>query len=340
MRMRPLGGSGIEVSTVILGAWAIGGWQWGGIRESEAIDAIHAAPDNGINCIDTAPVYGWGRSEELVGKALQGGLRHRMVVASKCALVWDGSGEDGTYLYSGGKLGKVPDDSPERVCRVFINTRPQHIRRGLEDSLRRLRTDYIDLFQTHWQDATTPIEDTMAELLKMKREGKIRAIGCSNATPEQMDRYRALGPLDVDQEKFSMLDRAREKDCLPYCAENGIAFLAYSPLGQGLLTGAVGPERVFGPDDMRSMNPRFSLESRKRIADFLQTIRPIADDYRLSYAQLVTAWTLAQPGCSHAILGARNVEQVRENAKGGAVVLDDAAVLQITEQVGRFLKDS
>lgn len=330
--MRELGGSGIMASAVAFGAWAIGGWNWGGADEDESVAAIHAAIDNGMTFIDTAPVYGFGRSEEIVGKALRGGYRQKVVLASKCSLNWEG---EGFFHFASDDAGKV-DDPAKAKYRVCRNGRANWIRRGVEESLRRLGTDVIDVMQTHWQDPETPIAETMGELLRLKKEGKIRAIGCSNASTDDMNAYRASGELDVDQEKYSMLDRDRENDNLPYCAENNVAFLAYSPLAQGLLTGAVGVEREFKPGDGRRDNPRFSVENRKKILNFLESIKPIADDHRLTYGQLVTAWTLAQPGCSHVLLGARTPEQVKENAKGGEVILEQSAVEKITKSLSTF----
>jgi aryl-alcohol dehydrogenase-like predicted oxidoreductase len=186
-----------------------------------------------------------------------------------------------------------------------------------------LKTDHIDLYQTHWQETTTPIADTMAELLKLKEEGKIRAIGCSNATPEQMDEYRAAGQLDSDQERYSMIDLKHETDNLPYCADNNMAFLAYSPIGQGLLTGKMGPDRVFNDGDLRNGNKRFSVENRAKVAAMLDEFRPIADGRGISMTQLTVAWTIAQRGCSHALVGARTPEQARENAAAGDIVLNE-----------------
>lgn len=326
MRMRELGTSGIQASVVAFGAWAIGGWNWGGTSEDESVASIHAAIDLGMTFIDTAPMYGYGRSEEILGKALAGGRRNHVVLASKCGLTWDGQG---TFHIYTDDVGKSADAATAKYT-VCKNGRADVIRKGVEDSLRRLRTDYIDLMQTHWQDPATPIEETMGELMRLKKEGKIRAIGCSNATPDDMDKYRASGQLDTDQEKYSMLDRQREDDNLPYCAEHKLSFLAYSPLAQGLLTGAVGPDREFGPGDGRRDNPRFSQEGRRRVLAFLQSVKPIADDYGLTYGQLVAAWTLAQPGCTHILLGARTPEQVTENVKGGAATLEDEAVREIT----------
>lgn len=339
MQMRALGASGIEASAVAFGAWAIGGWMWGGTEEKEAVAAIHAALDNGINLIDTAPMYGMGRSEEILGKALQGGRRQKAIIASKCSLVWDGSGEDGLFFFGADDQRRLPDDTVNPKYKVYKNNKPHLIRKGVEESLARLKTDVIDLLQTHWQEPTTPIEETMGELMKLKQEGKIRAIGCCNASPEEMDKYRAAGQLDTDQEKFNMIDRGMLEKNLPYCAKNKVAFLAYSPLAQGLLTGAIGPDRIFPEGDLRRTNPRYSQENRKKVAEFLATIKPVADDYKLTLGQTVTAWTLAQTGCSHVLLGARNAKQVEENAKGGAAKLDNAALALVTRAMNEKLKD-
>ncbi len=338
MQMRPLGASGIQASAVAFGAWAIGGWMWGGTEERESIEAIHAALDNGINLIDTAPMYGMGRSEEIVGKALQGGLRNKAIIATKCSMVWDGSGEDGTYFFPADDQRRLPDDTPNPKYKVYKNNKPRLVRKGVEESLKRLKTDVIDLFQTHWQDPTTAIEETMGELMRLKREGKIRAIGCCNAAPEEMDKYRAAGQLDSDQEKYNMIDRGMEGKNLPYCAKNKLAFLAYSPLAQGLLTGAIGPDRVFAAGDLRGKNPRYGMENRQKVAGFLAAVKPIADDHKLTLGQLVTAWTLAQTGCSHVLLGARNAKQVVENAKGGAAALDAASVAAVGKAMEERLK--
>ncbi|MDR0361699.1 MAG: aldo/keto reductase [Planctomycetota bacterium] len=318
MKLRKLGSSGIDASVIAFGAWAIGGWMWGGADEKEAIDAIHAALDNGINLIDTAPIYGFGRSEEIVGKALKGGWRKKAVVASKCGLVWEGT--EGIHNFDSSEA--IIDGNPRSKYHVYRFLGPKSIRREVENSLKRLGVDVIDVMQTHWQESTTPISETAGELLKLRQEGKIRAIGCSNATPEQMDEYRKVAPLDVDQEKYSMLDLTPEKTNLPYCEKNNVAFFAYSPLAQGLLAGAIGPDRVFSDTDQRAHDERYSIANRKLIMGFLEEIKPVADKHGLTYGQLVAGWTVSQPGCSHALLGARSVKQVIENAKAGSANLD------------------
>lgn len=306
MRYRALGQSGIEASAIAFGAWAVGGWWWGGADDSDSVVAIQRALDLGMDFIDTAPVYGMGHSEEIVGKAING-RRDEVVLATKCGLVWNT--DRGThFFYQAGKS-----------VRRYLGA--ESIRYEVEQSLHRLQTDYIDLYQTHWQDATTPISETMGTLLELKQEGKIRAIGVSNATVEQMDEYRAAGPLDADQEKYSMLDRKLDEAQLPYCERNSISGLAYSPLAQGLLTGKVTPDRELSEGDLRAGTPRFSVENRTRILAFLETIRPIAEEHGATFGQLALAWTVARPGMTYALAGARNAAQVDENAGAADVEL-------------------
>jgi len=325
MRYRPLGQSGIEASVVALGAWAIGGWYWGGTDETQSIDAIHAALDAGINFIDTAPVYGLGRSEAIVGKAIAG-RRDQVVIASKCGVVWHT------------QKGKFRLEADGKQVYRYLGA--ESIRYEIEESLRRLQTDYIDLYQTHQQDPTTSIEETMGILLELKEQGKIRAIGVSNETADHMEQYRKLGPVDSDQERYSILDQHIEEEQLPYCRNHGIAVLAFSPLEQGLLTGKVTTEREFPEDDLRTDKPGFDIDSRRRINTMLkQDFQPIADRHGLTLAQLAIAWTIAQPGLTHALVGARNPQQAAENAAAGDVVLssqESAAMNQAVHKRGLF----
>jgi len=323
MRQRPLGQSRIEASVVGLGTWAIGGWMWGGTDERDAIDAIQASIDSGITLIDTAPAYGLGRSEQILGKAIAQ-RRDQVVLATKCGLVWDTDKGTPFVMQNGRQIHR------------YLG--PESIKRECEQSLQRLGTDHIDVYQTHWQDSTTPIEDTMSALLDLKREGKIRAIGVSNATIEQIAEYEAIGPLDTDQEKYSMLDRNLEPVHLPYLRKNNIAFLAYSPLANGLLSGKITPSRQFSGDDLRLNNARFTDENRQWVANVLREFEPIAKEHGATIAQLVIAWTLEQPGVTHALVGGRNRKQALENAGAGDVVLSaeelnliDQAIEQLNE---------
>jgi len=329
MRYRELGQSGIKASVVGLGAWAIGGWMWGGTEEKESIETIKTALDSGINLIDTAPVYGFGLSEEIVGRAIKG-IRAGVVIATKCGLVWNK--EAGEFHFMSDEKA-VRSDSGN--IKVFKYLAPDSVRREMEMSLRRLGTEYIDLYQTHWQDATTPVEDTMNELLKLKQEGKIRAIGVSNVTTAHLDRYRKTGQLDTDQESYSMLDRQKEKDLLPYCAEHGLAFLAYSPLARGLLTGKISPDRVFRDGDQRKDNPRFNRENRIKVRKMMDALAPFAEKYDGTLTQLAIAWVLHQKGCTHALVGARKTHQVLENAKAGDIILTSGDLRAINLVIDR-----
>ncbi|RVP98790.1 aldo/keto reductase [Sinorhizobium meliloti] len=304
--MREIGRSGVAASAVGLGTWAIGGWMWGGTDERESVAAIHASLDAGVTLIDTAPAYGLGRAEEIVGKALSG-RRDKAVIATKCGLVWHT--RQGNHFFD-------QDGRP-----VHRHLGRESIFHEVEQSLSRLGTDYIDLYITHWQDPTTPIEETMRALEDLRAAGKIRAIGASNVNLEELEIYVKIGGLDAIQERFSMLDREIEVQLLPVTTANGVATLSYSPLALGLLSGSIGPERVFSGDDQRRDNPRFSVANREKVTRFAEAIRPIAQEHEASIAQIVIAWTLAQPGITFALCGARNPAQALDNARAGTIRL-------------------
>jgi methylglyoxal reductase len=331
MKYRSLGKSGIQASVVGFGAWAIGGWMWGGTRKNDPAGAIRAAIDHGINLIDTAPMYGYGHSEELVGAALKG-IRDKVVLATKCGMVW--YKQEGDKFFDASETGEAASEADKKY-EVYINLRPAMIRYEIEESLRRLKTDRIDLYQTHWQDSTTRTEDVMAELLSLKQEGKIRAIGCSNATVEQMERYLSVGQLDTDQEQYSMLQRQHEADNLIFCRDHELAFLAYSPMALGILSGKIGPNHVFGEGDVRRGNPWYQPGNRSKVDALLTVIRSIAEDKGVTIAQTVIAWTVAQPGCSHALVGARNPDQAIANAKAGEIQLTDDEIRAIRKVVNQ-----
>ena len=318
MQQRDLGSSGIQASVVAFGAWAIGGgpW-WGPTDDGESIRAIHAALDAGINLIDTAPVYGFGRSEEVVGKALKG-RRDRAIIATKCGLWWD----DDTGVIHFEQLGYT----------VRRTLDPRTIRREVETSLKRLGTDRLDVLQTHWQAPEkfkTPIADTMACLMELKQQGKIRAIGASNVTTAEMDEYRRGGPLAVCQPRYSLLDRRSEADVLPYCHQHNIATLVYSPLEQGLLTGKIGMEKKFTVEEFRNRIAWFKPANRQRVLAMLGGWQDLTAKYRCTLGQLVIAWTVAQPGVTCALCGARKAADAIENAGAGALQLDAADLARI-----------
>lgn len=323
MLKRTIGSSGIEASAVGLGTWAIGGWMWGGTDEARSIAAIHAAIDEGVTLIDTAPAYGQGVAEEIVGKALQD-RRDKVVIATKCGLVWHTQKGNHFFDYEG------------RPVHRYLGA--SSIVHEVEQSLKRLRTDVIDHYITHWQDPTTPVAETMEALVRLKEAGKIRSIGASNTTPEDVAAYLAAGPLDAIQEEYSMLKRDIETTHLPLCREKGVSVLSYSSLALGLLTGKIGPDRVFNGDDLRKDNPRFSPENLRRVAALMETIRPIAETHGASPAQIVIAWTLAQPGITFALCGARNPVQAKENAAAGRIRLAPQELDAISAAAGTHLE--
>lgn len=311
---REIGRTGIMASAVGLGTWAIGGWMWGGTDEAAAVRAIEASVEAGISLIDTAPAYGLGRSEELVGKAIAG-RRDKVVIATKCGLNWHH-----------GKGNRFFEEAGMPVHRYLG---ADGIVYEVEQSLKRLGTDHIDLYITHWQDPTTPIADTMEALFRLKAEGKIRAIGASNLSPEELAAYLATGGLDAIQERYSMLDRGIEQTLLPMAEPAGVSTLSYSSLALGLLTGKVSATRVFEGDDLRAADPRFSAENRQHAADFAAALAPLAAAHSASIAQLVIAWTIQRPGITFALCGARDPSQAIDNARAASLRLDAAALALI-----------
>lgn len=315
MEKRKLGRSRLEVTAVGLGCWVIGGWMWGGADDRQSIAAIRRAVDLGVNFIDTGPVYGYGHSEELVGVALEGHLSG-VVLATKCGIVWPPR--------EGRRFFVATDGTPIRY-----NLEPDSIIDECEQSLRRLRTDVIDLYQCHWPDEGTPIEDTMAALLKLQEQGKIRAIGVSNYSVEQMKESIKHGSLASDQPQYNMLDRSIEAEILPFCRRNHIGVIAYSPLARGILTGKVTMGREFKKGDHRADIPWYQPKNRRRVLEFLEKIKPIADGHNATLAQLAVNWVICQDGITTAICGARTPEQVEENVKAGEFKLTAAEIAEI-----------
>src|SRR6202049_639114 len=248
MEFANIADAGLTVSRVGLGTWAIGGWMWGGTDDEESIATIRAAVERGVNLIDTAPAYGFGRSEEIVGQAIADGrLRSRVVIATKTGLEWKGG-------------------------KVFRNASRARILREVEDSLRRLRTDYIDIYQVHWPDPLVTIEETAEAMRTLLEQGKIRAIGVSNFSVIQMERFRRVAPLHVLQRPYNLFERAIETDLLPYCRRNKIATLGYGALCRGLLSGRIQAGTVFDGDDLRRTDPKFR---KPRFAEYVTAVQKL-----------------------------------------------------------------
>src|ERR1700704_6220562 len=281
-------GTHIISSRIALGTWAIGGWMWGGTDDKESIRTIHAALDQGINLIDTAPIYGYWRSEEIVGEALrQHGRRESAILATKVGVDW-----------TNGKIER--------------NSTRQRILQELEDSLRRLQTDYIDIYQVHWPDPLVPIEETADTLREAYDQGRIRAIGVSNYSPEQMERFKAIAPLHTIQPPYNLFEREIERDVLPYALGRGITSFTYGALCRGLLSGAMRIDRQFAKDDMRkTTDPKFQPA---HLAEYLNAASKLDAFAREHFGKrvihLAVRWLLDQPGVGVALWGARRPEQL------------------------------
>jgi len=306
-------GNTLHVKPIALGTWAMGGStaSWGRVDDRESIAAIHQAIDLGVNLIDTAPIYGQGHSETVVGNAIQG-RRDRVILATKCGLTFPRS----------------PDDPPTRCLSR------QRVIDECEASLRRLRTDTIDLYQCHWPDPSTPISETMSALTELLTQGKIRAIGLSNYAVQELSTAREFGPVHYVQSLFSMLHRRAADELVPYCLEHGIGFLAYSPLAKGLLTGKFDATSIF--EGIRANDVDFVGSRYRRNLRLVDALRPIARSFGASVAQLVVAWTIAQPGITAAIIGAKRPSQVVENTGSASWPIND----EIRNRVDHVLSEA
>ncbi|MDW7693195.1 aldo/keto reductase [Flammeovirgaceae bacterium SG7u.111] len=321
MEYRKLGNTDVEITPIAFGAWAIGGWMWGGTDAKAAIDAIHCSLDMGITTIDTAPVYGFGLSEELVGEALEG-RRDKVQVLTKFGLRWDDT--KGDYYFD-------TKSNDGKTLQVYKYAGKEGIIKECEESLRRLKTDFIDLYQIHWPDKTTPISESMEAIDILLKQGKIRAGGVCNYSTDQMKEAEETVEITSNQVPYSMVFRGIEEDVVPLCLEKKKSILAYSPLQRGLLTGKITPDYQFGEGDHRPNTPFFKTENLKKTNDFLNKIRPIADDKGVSLTQLVIKWTIEQPGITCALVGARNTEQVKHNVKGATISLSTEEISLINK---------
>jgi len=302
-----------EASRIALGTWAIGGWMWGGSDEKEAIATIHHALDLGINLIDTAPVYGFGHSEEIVGKALQG-RRDKALIATKAGLEW-----------TGGDISR--------------NSAPARLRHELEDSLKRLKTETIDIYQIHWPDEAVAFEETARTLEQFRRDGKIRAIGVSNFAPEQMDRFREGAPLATIQPPYNLFERDIEDDVLPYAKKHGIVVLAYGALCRGLLAGKITAETKFEGDDLRNNDPKFQAPRRVQYLAAVDKLETLAKDkFGKSVLALAARWILDR-GDTIALWGARKPSQLDAINDVMGWKIDDATMKEIDQILAETVTD-
>ncbi|MDX2430099.1 MAG: aldo/keto reductase [Bacteroides sp.] len=322
MKKRKLGKADIELSPLAFGAWAIGGWMWGGNEKKDSIRAIQACKDQGISSIDTAPIYGFGLSEKIVGEAIAGN-RHQYEILTKAGMRWDDT--KGVHYFTTANNEGVS-------CEVYKYSGRESVIAECEASLKRLGTDYIDLYQIHWPDVTTPIEETMEALQVLMDQGKIRAAGVSNYSLDQMKEAASFINLASNQLPYSMVRRDIEADIVPWCVENECGILAYSPLQRGLLTGKIGADTTYAPGDSRPGLPHFKMDNVRKTNIFLDSLRPLALEKGVSISQLVIRWTIQRPGLRVALVGARNEEQVVQNAQAARFELS-------TEEMG-FINES
>jgi aryl-alcohol dehydrogenase-like predicted oxidoreductase len=324
MEYRQLGTSGVTASAITFGAWAIGGWMWGGADRNDAVAAIKAAYHNGVTSIDTAPAYGQGLSEEIVAEAIQGIPRDRVQLLTKFGLRWDV--RQGEFFF------KSKDNNGNDIDMYKLASKESVIQE-CEDCLRRLKTDYIDLFQIHWPDPTTPVAETMEALLRLQEQGKIRAAGVCNYSAALMKEAAQTISLAANQVPYSMVLRDIEKELVPYCLDNKKAIIAYSPLQRGLLTGKIKPGHRFNEGDTRENNRFYTPDNIQRVNAFLDGLRPLAESKQATLAQLVLRWTIAQPGITIALAGARNAQQAEQNAKAADVALTKEEIAFINQQI-------
>jgi aryl-alcohol dehydrogenase-like predicted oxidoreductase len=309
-------GTSIRASRIALGTWAIGGWMWGGSDEREAIKTIHAALDRGINLIDTAPVYGFGRSEEIVGKALaMEGRRKGAIIATKAGLDW--------------KDGKP-----------FRDARKTRIVEEVENSLRRLQTDVIDLYQVHWPDPNTPIAEVAEAMDALHRAGKIRAIGVSNFSPAQMDEFRKVAPLHAAQPPYNLFEREIDRDVLPYCRDRDIALLAYGSLCRGLLSGRMSESSAFTGDDLRKSDPKFQAP---RFAQYLTAVKQLdrlaKERFGKRVIHLAVRWVLDRNKMNIALWGARRADQLSPIGDALGWQIDSQVMAEIDQILRKSIKD-
>lgn len=324
MKLKKIGDSDLELSAVTFGAWAAGGWLWGGTERSKAVRAILASYEMGVTSIDTAPVYGQGLSELIVKEAIKEIPRDKVQILTKYGLDWEN--KRGEFFFS----SKMNDGAP---IDIYRNASKERIIKECESSLRNLGTDYIDLYQIHWPDPTTPIQETMGAVDQLIKEGKVRYAGVSNYSKEEMIEAEKYITLISNQVKYSMLNRKIEKELIPHTIKINKAILAYSPLERGLLTGKITKNTKFKEGDNRTVSDLYSSVNIIKTNDFLRQIKFIADDHHISITQLVIAWTLAQSGITVALVGARDPEQSTHNAKAAEIKLDKNEIDYINERL-------
>jgi aryl-alcohol dehydrogenase-like predicted oxidoreductase len=315
MEKTRFGDTELQASVIALGTWVTGGWAWGGAEDKDSIDAILNALDLGINLIDTAPVYGFGRSEEVIGRALkQWRNRGDVIIATKCGLEWD-----------------------ERH-NIRRNSTPERIRHEIDQSLSRLDVERIDLYQIHWPDSATPFEATIEALLEARKAGKIRYIGLSNFSLAQIQACRKTGTVTSLQPPYNIFERQAEDELLPFCANTGIATLVYGGLCRGLLTGKFTGDEKFPKGDLRRSDPKFKPDRFRQYVKAVDQLKKLAGKYNKTMAQFALRWAVQQPGVTTVIAGARTNRQVQDNAGASGWQILDEDLRKVDEIIKKHIK--
>ena len=328
MKRKTLGTSAVTVTPIAFGAWAIGGWMWGGAEDTAALRALQASFDAGITTIDTAPIYGFGKSEELVGKAMEGIARDKYEILTKYGMNWKTN--QGEFYFD-------TADNNGKPTKVYKYSAKAAVISECEDSLRRLKTDYIDLYQIHWADATTPISETMEAVATLIRQGKVRAAGVCNYSAAQVDEALKTVNIVSNQVPYSLVNRGIEKDLVPQAIQKQLSIIPYSPLQRGLLTGKIKPGHVFGPGDTRENNKFYKDENIVRVNAMLETLKPIAEKHKATLTQLIINWTTRQPAMNCVLVGARDEKQVKDNVKALDFTLSDEELSAIEKATNNLV---
>ncbi len=302
---------------------------WGKTDHNEAVNAIRSAYDLGVTSIDTAPIYGQGESERIVGEAIKGISRDQIQILTKFGMRWD--------LAKGDFAFKSKDNQGNPI-NIYKYAGKESVIKECEDSLRRLGTDYIDLYQIHWPDTTTPLSETFEAVERLIEQGKVRYAGVCNYDAALMEDAAKVINLVSDQIPYSMVNRGMDRDTIPYCIRNQKSVIVYSPLERGLLTGKIQPGHEFAEGDHRKTNPFFTDDSIKKTNAFLEKLKPLAEEKNVTPGQLVIRWTIEHPGITVALVGARNAEQAIQNAKAADVVLTAQEIQFINQQIDHLLK--
>lgn len=327
MEYRKLGNSDLEVSAITFGAWAAGGWMWGSTDRNDAIEAIKASYDAGVTSIDTAPIYGQGTSEEIVGEGIRSISRDKVQILTKFGMRWD---------LAKGTLAMQSKNNSGKDIDIYKYAGKESVIYECEQSLKRLGTDYIDLYQIHWPDVTTPIEETFEAVSRLIEQGKVRFAGVCNYNIQQMAEAEQTLKLVSNQIPFSMVNRGIEDETVPYCIANHKSILAYSPLERGLLTGKITSDYQFQEGDHRASHPHFQPDFIQKTNQLLNQIKLIAEEHNATLGQLVLRWTIERPGITIALAGARNAEQAVQNAKAIDINLSKEEIETIDDLVKSF----